>query len=171
VSDPVTIRPASADDCEMIAGWLSRPDLTRWLGSQWRDSPVDPRRVAFALREKSNRFLVASVAGQPCGLVAISDLDMGDGVGMTWYLLGEDRRSGQGIMTRAVHEAVGWAFAELDLASLYAWVHPGNAASIRLLEKVGFQPAGRLRAAAVVNDQRVDRVLFDLTRADWKSKG
>jgi ribosomal-protein-alanine N-acetyltransferase len=170
VTDAVTVRPATADDCEVLAGWLSEVRINRWLGSQWRDGNVDPRRVAFAINNKGNHFFVASSGNEPHGLVALSDLDRGDGVGMIWYLLGDQPLGGRGIMTRAVEQVVDRAFTELGLQSLYAWIHPANAASLRVLEKAGFRPAGRLRNAAVIDGARVDRVLFDLTLADWRAR-
>lgn len=166
----VTIRPAAAEDCEILAAWLSNPDVNRWLGSEWRAETVDPRRVAFALKDKNVRFFVALADGRPCGLVTLSDLDFGDRIGMVWYLLGEHRLARQGVMTRAVEQAIDHAFRELELLTVFAWIHPDNSHSLRLLERIGFRPAGRLRGATVFNGSRADRLLFDLTEVDWHSR-
>jgi len=165
----LTLRPAAPDDCGVIADWLSRPELNRWLGSEWRQQDIDPRRIAFALKNRNNRFFVVLMDGDPSGLVAFSELDAGDGLALLWYLLGNERFRGRGIviMAHAVELALDHAFGELGLTTVYAWVHPENLASLHVLERVGFKHAGRLRAATVLDGVRADRLLFDVTRSDW----
>ena len=52
----------------------------------------------------------------------------------------------QGIMTEALQAILGYGFDELDLVRIQATVMPGNTASVRLLERLGFQREGVLRA-------------------------
>ena len=165
----VTVRPAAVEDCEAMAGWLSQPDVNRWLGSEWRGAAVDARRLAFALKDKQTRVFVVLAGSSPCGLVVISNLDAGDGVGLLWYAMGDSRFGRQGVMTRAVARVLDVAFAELGLNALQAWIHPDNIASLRVLEKAGFRAAGRLRDATVFGGVRADRLMFDVTLADWRS--
>jgi ribosomal-protein-alanine N-acetyltransferase len=67
------------------------------------------------------------------------------GVGEIGYLL-DPRARGRGAMTRAVRLMVAWAFAELDIVRVQAFVSPDNAGSIRLLERLGFAREGLLRS-------------------------
>jgi ribosomal-protein-alanine N-acetyltransferase len=100
------------------------------------------------------------------GLVALSEIDLVDRVAMVWYALGKAELSGRGIATAAVRQLTDVAFGEMALASVYAWVMEGNVASRRVLEKVGFREAGRLRQASLHGRQQVDRLYFDLVPAD-----
>jgi|GEM_PF-2470597 len=51
--------------------------------------------------------------------------------------------SGKGLATEAASAWVRAAFDDFHLDRLGAFVHPGNVASIRVLEKLGFHAAGR----------------------------
>lgn len=51
---------------------------------------------------------------------------------------------GLGFATALARAAIDLAFLQLREPAVYALVQPGNAASIRVLEKTGFQPAGTL---------------------------
>jgi [ribosomal protein S5]-alanine N-acetyltransferase len=52
---------------------------------------------------------------------------------------------GKGLMQEAVNAVVQYGFNMLHLHSITAQLHPGNNASIRLLEKTGFQKEGHFR--------------------------
>ncbi len=70
---------------------------------------------------------------------------------------------GQGLATESSLAAVRFGFEVLQLEEIIGLVIPANTASVRVLEKVGLQPAGE-----VLYDG--DQVLkFTLRRADWIS--
>lgn len=58
-------------------------------------------------------------------------------VGEVGYVLREDYR-GKGIMTAALRLVVAYGFDELGLTSVVAYTEPDNAASIAVLDRVGF---------------------------------
>ncbi|TDC67536.1 N-acetyltransferase, partial [Actinomadura sp. GC306] len=49
---------------------------------------------------------------------------------------------GRGYLTEGVALAVGYAFEQLDLHRVEADIQPGNAASIKLVERLGFRREG-----------------------------
>ena len=51
---------------------------------------------------------------------------------------------GQGYATEAASAALAWAFATLPFVEVVAMTHPANAASQRVLAKLGFAPAGEV---------------------------
>lgn len=53
---------------------------------------------------------------------------------------------GQGFGSEAVEMLIQDCFDELDINQIYALIHPDNAASIRLLNKLGFVPCDPCRA-------------------------
>jgi ribosomal-protein-alanine N-acetyltransferase len=81
---------------------------------------------------------------------------------MLWYVLGETELSGQGITSKALKLVVRYCFDKLNLVSVYAWLMEGNEASRKVLMNVGFREAGRVREAASLQGQQVDRVYFDI---------
>ncbi len=101
---------------------------------------------------------------------------MGGGIG---YVPGEDvygrrveigfwlgrRYWNRGIASDAVRRFCDWLFAsDTKLVRIQADVFQWNVASMRVLAKAGFLLEGRLRKAAVKDDQVIDVLLFARTR-------
>lgn len=75
---------------------------------------------------------------------------------------------GQGWAREAVGAAIAFAFSEpLDLARLEADVDPDNHASLRLLERCGFQREGYMRERWRVGGGVQDSVMLGLLRREW----
>jgi ribosomal-protein-alanine N-acetyltransferase len=72
-----------------------------------------------------------------------------------------------GYMTRAVAAIVGFAFEELHLHRLEAATMPGNFASIRVLERNGFQREGVARRLLKINGAWEDHVVHALIADDY----
>ncbi|PLX36380.1 MAG: 30S ribosomal protein S5 alanine N-acetyltransferase [Hyphomicrobiales bacterium] len=75
------------------------------------------------------------------------------------YWMGEPY-AGQGFMTRAVRAVLPFAFNTLRLHRVEAACLPHNAASIRLLEKVGFMREGYARRYLRIDGKWQDHLLF-----------
>jgi RimJ/RimL family protein N-acetyltransferase len=79
------------------------------------------------------------------------------------YWLSEDFW-GRGIATRAVSAMSEWAFDNYKLTRVFAMAFAHNAASIRVLEKSGFEREGVMRRSAIKNGVILDQVLFAKVR-------
>jgi RimJ/RimL family protein N-acetyltransferase len=162
-----TIEELQPKDFGLVATWLSKNEINRWLSAEWRDRVVSTTLLAIALRNPKNRFFLIRCNGQPCGLAALADMDLADATAMVWYILGDSAFSERGIASEAVTQLVRKSFRELKLQSLYAWVMEDNVASTRLLQRVGFREVGRIRRAASSNGCQVDRIYFDLVASEY----
>ena len=80
------------------------------------------------------------------------------------YWLGEDYW-GQGIMSKAVELITNYGFDELKLERIYTSVFEFNKASIRILEKNGYEKEGVFKKALIKNGNIVDEHRF----AKWRS--
>ena len=69
-------------------------------------------------------------------------------------------------MTAAVRAVIAFAFDTLHLNRIEAACLPHNAASIRLLEKVGFRREGYARKYLCIDGRWQDHVLYGLVRDD-----
>ncbi|WP_286924811.1 MULTISPECIES: GNAT family N-acetyltransferase [Lysinibacillus] len=67
---------------------------------------------------------------------------------------------GKGIVTEAVKMVVRFAFDQIGLHRVEAYVSTQNNASIRVLEKSGFQREGLLRKLLYINGQWVDHYMY-----------
>lgn len=74
---------------------------------------------------------------------------------------------GRGFAAEAARALVDFGFANLQLNRIEATVFPENAASVRILEKIGMQSEGILRQHVSRNGQFRDRKMYAILRDDW----
>ncbi|MGQ0674855.1 MAG: GNAT family N-acetyltransferase, partial [Rhodospirillales bacterium] len=77
----------------------------------------------------------------------------------------------QGLMTEAVHCALGFAFDRLGLRRVEAACVPGNVASRCLLLKCGFREEGLARDYLRINGAWADHLLFAILSTDNRPRG
>lgn len=73
----------------------------------------------------------------------------------------------QGYMLEALQAVLKYAFETLNFHRLEADVDPRNDASVRTLERLGFQREGYLRERWQVNGEIQDAYFYGLLRPDW----
>lgn len=76
------------------------------------------------------------------------------------------RYARRGLMTRALRVLLPAAFRELRLHRIEAACIPSNAASVRVLERIGFAREGLARQYLCINGVWQDHALYGLLRAD-----
>ena len=74
--------------------------------------------------------------------------------------------AGKGLMTAAVSALIPFAFATLRLHRVEAACIPGNAASVRLLEKTGFRREGFARKYLCIDGMWQDHLLYARLKDD-----
>jgi RimJ/RimL family protein N-acetyltransferase len=79
------------------------------------------------------------------------------------YWLGEEFW-GRGIVTEAVCAVTDYAFATFDLCRVYAGVFEWNAASMRVLEKAGYEFECRMKKSVTKDGQTIDEVIYAVVR-------
>jgi RimJ/RimL family protein N-acetyltransferase len=77
---------------------------------------------------------------------------------------------GRGYATEACDAVVDLGFGELALARIYAQVLVGNAASMRVLEKLGMLVEGTKRQHVRKGRRLCDVVLYGLLRDEWSER-
>lgn len=82
------------------------------------------------------------------------------------YWLGEDYW-GRGIVPDAVRGLTAWAFEHFDLHRIYAGVLEWNPASMRVLEKAGYQFEARLRNAVIKENVVMDEFIYAVIREEF----
>lgn len=82
------------------------------------------------------------------------------------YILGREYWR-QGYVAEAAGAVLDYAFRELAARRVMADTDPDNVASIRLLEKLGFQKEGRLRGEWETHIGIRDSLIFGLLREEW----
>jgi RimJ/RimL family protein N-acetyltransferase len=158
-----SLRSWRASDAEPLARFANDRSVWRNL----RDAFPHPYSL-----ENARAFLERTVGAEPETNLAIAVED--GAVGGIGFTLQEDvaRRSAEigfwlgapyrdrGIATAAVRALAEHAFAAHDLLRIYAQVFEWNGASLRVLERAGFQREGVLRRAAVKDGAVIDVFLY-----------
>ena len=135
--------PFLPSDVEAAFTWFGDPVVMQFTVTGPDPSIEDTsRRLAyFAEHQQAHGFSKWVISKADSGR-AIGDSGLLVLEGYGWIDLGFRLAQpywGQGLATEAASAWVRVAFDELHLERLGAFVHPKNAASIRVLEKLGFQ--------------------------------
>jgi [ribosomal protein S5]-alanine N-acetyltransferase len=176
VGDGIELRAPELRDFEAWAGLRerSRDFLTPWE-PLWPAN--DLTRAAFRARMRRYARDVRSDIAYPFFIFRQSDdrliggLTLGQvrrGVAQTaslGYWMGEPY-AGKGHMTAAVRALAPFVFQSLRLRRIEAACLPNNVASIRLLERVGFQKEGYARSYLCIGGEWRDHLLYALLATD-----
>lgn len=166
----LVLRYPDARDYEAWASLraLSRDHLKPWEPTWAADELTRNafrRRLRYYEREVREErghafFICAADGGQLLGGLTLSNIRRGVAQAATLgYWVGAPF-AGRGVMTAAVRTIAPHAFGPLGLHRLEAACLPSNAASIRVLEKVGFVREGLARRYLKIDGRWQDHVLF-----------
>lgn len=164
------------------AAWVaaregSREHLERWEPS-WSEHEFTPR--SFRRRLKWYRegagsdtsysfFIETKEGGALIGGVTLDAIRRGTTQrGVLGYWLVESA-TGSGYMTEAVRGLLRFAFEELKLHRIEAASIPENVASVRVLERTGFEREGYMRAYIRIDGAWQDHLLFATINPDSAS--
>ena len=75
----------------------------------------------------------------------------------------------RGLTTAALHAITAYGFETLALERIFALPFATNLASIRVLEKAGYQREGVLRRSTIKDGVVLDQALYSALRAEWGS--
>lgn len=161
----LTLRSARSGDLDGLHAVLSDPRATLW----WSTPPHETL-------EETRTWLDAMIANGPDHPDFVIELD-GRVIGKAgfWrlpdvgYILNPDVW-GQGLAAEAVGAAIDHVFRTREIETLTADVDPENAASIRLLERLGFVRTGFAERTWNVGGVWKDSLFYGLSRADRAAK-
>lgn len=170
----VVLRWISEDDIDGLYEVFSDPQVMRY----WSTVPLPNREAAAELQREiaagneNNRMfkwgLALRESNSVIGTTTLFNLNLDNGRAEIGYAMGR-AHWGKGYMNEALGALVSHAFDVMNLRRLEADVDPRNAASIRTLERLGFQREGFLRERWHVNGEIQDAIFYGLLRREWES--
>ncbi|WP_332639257.1 GNAT family N-acetyltransferase [Brevundimonas sp.] len=157
----LTLRSARPDDLEGMHAILSDPRATLW----WSTPPHETLEQTAAWLDG----MIANGPDQPDFVVELEGRVVGKAgfwrLPDVGYILHPDVW-GRGLAAEAVKAAIDHVFATREIETLTADVDPENAASIRLLERLGFVRTGFAARTWNVGGVWKDSIYYALSRAD-----
>jgi [ribosomal protein S5]-alanine N-acetyltransferase len=124
----------------------------------WISKPRDPNDVTFAITLRETGELLGAM-----GLVVGREHDRAE-IGY-WIAVEQWNR---GYATEAAREVIRYGFEELNLNRIFAMYFARNAASGRVMQKLGMRQEGLLREHMVKWGERIDVELYGILRRDWR---
>lgn len=162
----IVLRAVEEADNSMLLSLINDPDTEMMLGgSSWPVSESEQLRW-FEEQEQNHDVLRCIIAlkenGNALGTIILSDIDQKNGTAQVHIKLSKDGGRGKGYGTDAVKTLIRYAFRELRLNCIYAYILSYNVVSIRLFEKCGFKKDGILRERAFKNGRFIDLLAYSV---------
>jgi [ribosomal protein S5]-alanine N-acetyltransferase len=164
VTRRLALRRLSVEDADRMFAYLRDPALTEFVS--WERHASIERTVLYlmtveaAYRDGLLEWAVTTRrGGRLVGTCGFTRLDLDHARGEIGYTVGR-RFSGRGYATEAAAEVVRYGFEELGLHRIEAQCVVGNAASARVLEKIGMTFEGVLAERAAIRGGFRDVQMF-----------
>lgn len=169
----VLLRPLRREDAATKATWGEDADIVRWTGVPAGDTCAGALEYIAATEEsrRAGRSIALGIVdARAARLVGSCDIRRPEPrdpeLGEITVLLSREAR-GRGLATRALALLIEWGVRDLEMKRIQAVVHPENARSIALFERLGFQREGLLRRLRSRETGREDRILYAVLADEW----
>lgn len=164
----LVLRAMTGDDLDGYEALYTDERVYRWFGGDAPDRPQVWRSVAmhlghWALRGYGQWALEEKATGALVGRAGLWNPEGWPGLEVGWTVTPEHWR--RGYATEAGDAALEWAFDTLDVHEVISVTRPENAASRRVMEKLGL---------AYDRTERIvgfDQVVYRITRDTWSRHG
>ena len=144
----ITVRllPLERRHLEKTLEWANDPELMRLLNRAHTVSREEHEQWFNALQKREDccYFAIEDVDGAHLGNVWLWDIDLRHRRAELRIVMGLDR-AGKGVGTEAISRLCDYAFEQLNLHKVYAYVLALNPRARRSFEKAGFVLEGTLR--------------------------
>src|SRR5215203_2968714 len=168
----LVLRWISEDDIDAVYDIFSDPQVMRY----WSTGPLSNREAAARMQREIAEGnlndtmmkwgLALRESNTLMGTTTLFNLNRDNGRAEIGYALSRSIW-GKGYMNEALQALLKHAFEVLEMRRLEADVDPRNTASIRTLERLGFQREGFLRERWHVEGEIQDALFYGLLRREW----
>jgi ribosomal-protein-alanine N-acetyltransferase len=164
-TERLRLRSLSLDDTAALFELRSHRSVKAFLPRSGPENhEATAEKIRTILKNEENGESVFWVICRPdnpavMGTICIWNLEPGNRRGELGYEMFPDHH-GKGFMTEALQAVLKYGFGSMKLHSVCAMTDAENQASIRLLEKAGFEKEGHFREAVFYNDRFHDQVVY-----------
>jgi RimJ/RimL family protein N-acetyltransferase len=167
-TDRLILRPFHAEDFDAYADLMADAEVMRFIGVGKPLSRADAwRNLAMMLGHWQLRgyglwAVEERATGELVGRIGCWEPDGWPGFEVGWTLR---RRSwGRGFATEGGRATLHYAFTELKRPQIISLIHPANAASVRVAQRLGERLEGRTEVGGNA------ALIYGLRREDWRDE-
>jgi RimJ/RimL family protein N-acetyltransferase len=157
---------ALADDPDVLRFTRVPANVPDGFAAAWIDGYVD----AWADGSRAGFAIVGEEDGAFVGMASLVRIDLDLAEGELGYIVAPAAR-GRGAAGRAIRLLAGWAFREVGLMRLEAWIDVANASSMRAVEREGFTYEGIRRSVHFKEGHRADMAIYSLLPGELSALG
>ena len=161
----LTLRPPRGDDAEVVARHLQDWEIVRWLArlphpyslehaQAWISWTMESDELSLAICKEDR--LIGAIGLRP----PLATPFLGYWLARPYW--------GQGLASEAAHALVAHAFALLEVERILSGYFADNAASGRVLAKLGFTPTGSSMKLSLAQGKEVAHIDMALRRAPFE---
>lgn len=170
-SNRIYLRALELEDYKISVRWRNDDEIWSMLGGRkyfvseayeqkWvNDAIVNSKDIRLAVCERSNNRYI--------GNVYLTDINYINRSAESHVLIGEREFWGKGLATEAYILLLEYAFKELNLNRVEAFVLENNVASIKMHEKVGYKKEGVLRQRVYKNGLYQNQIILSLLKDEF----
>lgn len=174
-TDRLLIRRFTADDLEDQLEYLSDVEVARY--EYWE--PYTTRKAVREMRAAESAVepgqeahwcdlaIVLKDRQKLIGSISIKVLSRQHRFGEVGWILNPSYQ-GNGYATEAASEILRYGFDELDLYWVIAFCDVRNAASYRLMERLGMQRLAELKRNKLVKGEWIDEFVYSIVAPEWR---
>lgn len=167
----VRLREFRANDLDDIHAVLGDDRVTRWLSFDSKRREQQAEMLAGAMERaahcpRTEYYLAVTtrtddrlIGFARLGLTGVQAAKLGGAVAAAHW--------GQGYAIDAARTLIGYGFATLGLHRISAAIGPDNAASLAMVNRLGFRHEGRLRDHVYTNGAWRDSELYSVLAHEW----
>lgn len=154
---------------ELTARWLARKENYQWLDFGNGSRPVTPALLKIMAQRETHflRVYTSDTDDIPIGICGLNSINRAVKSATFWGASGDKSFRNRGYSTFASSRFLTLAFRDLGLHAINTWAVEHNP-SVRILERLGFHFAGRLRQSHTIDGRPYDRLLFDLLASEHR---
>ncbi len=170
--DGVQLRGLTEDDVPALHAIFSDADVVRFMSVAHQTSEAATRafldEIHAGFRDGTHYQWGVELEGAVVGTCTLACIDREHRRAELGFALAR-AFWGRGLILRALPALIRFAFEELDLHRIEADTDPRNTASMRVLERLGFQREGLLRERYFQFGEAQDALVHGLLRSEWRA--
>ena len=171
------LRPYEAGDLAALHDLFGREDVSRYLmwepmGIEAARSKLEQRLTQIRIDADGDAILLAAVDGESNRMVGefmLRVVNKASRQGEIGWSIHPDVQ-GRGLATEGAREMLRFGFEDHGLHRIVAGADPRNAASLRVMERLGMRREADFAESDFVKGEWVGEVVYALLESEWRAR-